>query len=718
MTPMIANNLSNLNGSNGFIINGTNPNEGFASAVSKAGDINNDGIDDVMASSPFAAFNQVANAGTTYVVLGEKGTFPATINLSDINGNNGFVINDNIGYEFSGNDITSLTDINGDGINDIIIGAESASPNTKIRAGKAYVIFGNNGTTTNINLSQINGKNGFVINGSQPEDFFGSAVSPAGDINGDGINDFIIGSRFASPNLQTGAGKTYIIFGKSQEWPSQLDPNTLNGSNGFVVNGITPNEFSGSAVSKLGDINGDRVDDFILGAPNASPNGKMGAGRSYVVFGKPGQWQAQLNLLSLNGNGFSLNGIDANEALGTAVTSADINGDGINDIIIGAPNASPNGKTSAGRIYVVFGKAGAFNSTIDLSTLNGNNGFIINGINTGDKTGEALATVPDINGDGIDDLIMGAPGASPDGKQFAGKVYALFGKQGTSPAVVNLTDINSTTGLVWNGTEAGEEAGASVSSAGDINRDGINDLIIGAPLASPNDKQNAGKSYVVFGAKTVSIYTGVLINGTNNNDTLTGGDGNDIINGLGGNDAIAGLGGEDSLYGNGGNDYILGGLGYDKLFGGQGNDTLDGGKNDDILRGDKGNDSLSGKEGNDLLIGGAGNDNLSGGQDNDTLRGDKGNDFLNGGQGLDILEGGLGRDTFVLGPNLGRDNILDFQKAQDVIGLTGGLTFNQLTISQIDNVTTSIRVKSTGEVIALLNGVIATSLNSKDFVVI
>lgn len=717
MTP-IANNLSNLNGSNGFIINGTNPNEGFGSAVSKAGDINNDGIDDVMASSPFAAFNKVANAGTTYVILGEQGTFPATINISALNGNKGFVINDNIGYEFSGNDITSLTDINGDGINDIIIGAESASPNTKIRAGKAYIIFGNNGTTTNINLSQINGKNGFVINGSQPEDFLGSAVSPAGDINADGINDFIIGSRFASPNLQTGAGKTYIIFGKSQGWPSQFDPNTLDGNNGFVVNGITPNEFSGSAVSKLGDINGDRVDDIIIGAPNASPNGKIGAGRSYVVFGKPGQSQAKLNLLSLNGNGFSLNGIDANEAAGTAVTSADMNGDGINDIIIGAPKASPNNKTSAGRIYVVFGKAGTFNPTIDLSTLNGQNGFIINGINAGDKTGEALATVPDINGDGIDDLIMGSPGASPDGKEFAGKVYALFGKQGTFPAIVNLGDINSTTGLVWNGTEAGEEAGASVSSAGDINRDGINDLIIGAPLASPNDKQNAGKSYVVFGAKTVSVYTGVLINGTNNNDTLTGGNGNDIINGLGGNDAIAGLGGEDSLYGNGGNDYIVGGLGYDKLFGGQGNDTLDGGKNDDILRGDKGNDSLSGKEGNDLLIGGAGNDNLSGGQDNDTLRGDKGNDFLNGGQGLDILEGGLGRDTFVLAPNSGRDIILDFQKAQDIIGLTGGLTFNQLTISQTDNITTSIRVKSTGEVIALLNGAIATSLNSQDFVII
>ncbi|WP_036532915.1 integrin alpha, partial [Neosynechococcus sphagnicola] len=105
---------------------------------------------------------------------------------------------------------------------------------------------------------------------------------------------------------------------------------------------------------------------------------------------------------------FFINGRTGGDASGHSVSSAgDINGDGIDDLIIGAVRADPNGKTNAGQSYVVFGTTSGFSSTLNLSTLNGSNGFVINGINASDFSGQSVSGAGDVNGDGIDDLIIG-----------------------------------------------------------------------------------------------------------------------------------------------------------------------------------------------------------------------------------------------------------------------------------------------------------------------
>ncbi len=224
-----------------------------------------------------------------------------------------------------------------------------------LAAGAAVVAAGQAWALPPVNLSDVAaGAGGFVMNGVDPSDYSGARVSGAGDVNGDGLDDVIIGASFADPAGNSVAGESYVVFGKADGTPVNLSA-VAAGSGGFVINGIDPGDVSGYSVSGAGDVNGDGLDDVVVGAWLADAGGNGNAGESYVVFGKTTTTAVDLSSVAAGIGGFVINGIDPDDHSGVSVSGAgDVNGDGLHDVIVGAWKADPAGNSNAGESYVVF----------------------------------------------------------------------------------------------------------------------------------------------------------------------------------------------------------------------------------------------------------------------------------------------------------------------------------------------------------------------------
>ncbi len=561
------------------------------------------------------------------------------VNLSAIAaGSGGFVINGGSAGDWSGLSVAGAGDVNGDGLADLIVGAPAGDPLAGADAGLSFVVFGTTASTA-INLSAVaGGVGGFVINGQAASDASGQSVSAAGDVNGDGLADLVVGARFSDSAAGTDAGRSYVVFGRTASSTVDLSA-VAAGSGGFVINGQCAGDQTGLSVSGAGDVNGDGLADLLVAAPGDG----TGLARVYLVHGTGQSAAIDLSAVAAGTGGFVINGQSAGDFGGFSVSGVgDVNGDGLADLLIGAPsgdhNAGGNARTDAGRSYLVFGKTGGTavqltaleSSVVNWNNIPGSGGFVINGDGSSDRSGHSVAAAGDVNGDGLADLLIGAPYSDPGTtpRVDAGRSYVVFGK--TLAMAVTLTGLSGATGFAIEGASAGDRSGFSVSGAGDINGDGLADLIIGAPGSDPLAGADAGRSYVVFGQS---------IGGTISLSAVATGSGGFVINGQGASDGSGvSVSAAGDVNGDGLPDLLVGASLSDPASG------TDAGRSYLIFGSTTGAFAQTAVD----QYGGTGDDSLSGSSVAETLLGNRGQDTLVGGGGADVLYGGAGDDRLVL----------------------------------------------------------------------
>jgi hypothetical protein len=466
----------------------------FGSGVSTAGDVNGDGFSDVIVGAE-QYDNVPADEGRAYVYHGSASGLAATAAWTAESNQSGSAF---------GAEVSAAGDVNGDGFSDVIVGARFFDSG-QTDEGRAYVY---HGSATGLAAAAA-----WVRESNQEGAVFGNAVGTAGDVNGDGFSDVIVGAA-GYDNIESGEGQAYVYhggaagLGLSPEWTAES--NQANASFGF-------------SVATAGDVNGDGFSDIIVGASNFD-NGHSNEGRAYVYHG------ATTGLASAPAWMAESNQVDAR--LGNAVaTAGDVNGDGFADVIVGA-RTFDNGENDEGRAFVYHGTAAGL-ATTAAWTAEGGQGFA--------ELGIAVATAGDVNGDGYSDVIVGAH-LQDNGHADEGRALVYHG------AAAGLA--TSTTWTAESNQDNGG-FGASVGTAGDVNGDGFSDIIVGAERFD-NGQTDEGRAFVYHGSATGLLLTAAWTAESNQasahfgSSVATAGD----VNGDGYSDVIVG----SHFYDNGQND--------------------------------------------------------------------------------------------------------------------------------------------------------------------
>jgi len=487
---------TNMDDSVDIIITGET-NSQLGCSVSNAGDVNNDGFDDVI----IGAYHKATYTGCAYVYFGGD----VMDNSADVN------LTGDQEYSCFGYSVSGAGDVNNDGHDDVIIGAYHRATYT----GCAYVYFGGDVMDNIADITQT---------GTGEVSLFGYSVSGAGDVDNDGYDDVIVGAQ----NDNNGTGRVYLNLGGS-------DSDSLADIIIVEAMGSTEGNNFGFSVSTAGDVNNDGYDDVIVGAYGNNDY----IGKAYIYFGSSAEAADNTADVVLSGEGYG------DDFFGYAVSAAgDVNNDGYDDVIIGAYRYA----SSMGRAYLFFGG----------TTINSNADLILSGVQEYDCFGWSVSTAGDFNNDGYCDVVVSAIGNSSEtgrvyiyfGSSSMDEIadiiligeeeYSCFGcsvsgagdvnndsfddvivgsdyfnsETGRVYIIMGGCDINTINKVILNGEKSGINFGCSVSGAGDVNNDSFDDVIVGA---SGYD-QNSGRTYIYYGGNNMDTLSDAYFNGCNERD--------------------------------------------------------------------------------------------------------------------------------------------------------------------------------------------------------
>jgi Ca2+-binding RTX toxin-like protein len=569
----------------GFRIDGAAAGESLGSDIAAAGDVSGDGVPDLLLGASGAANNARTASGSIYALFAPPRGSTALIDLATLGqptGARGYRIDGAAVGDAIGTVVTSVGDQNGDGVPDAALGASGAGGATRPGAGSVTVVFGARTPAGPVDLANL-ADHGFTIAGAAGGDATGSSLIDAGDQNGDGRDDLLIGAPGASPAGRHGAGSAFVVF--SPGVPSAVDLAAL-GTQGYRIDGAAATDAAGTAVGVAGDVNADGRGDLLVGAANSSASGRTQSGSAYVVLSQA--TPAPVDLAALGAGGNRIDGAAAMDRLGLSVIGAgDQTGDGIPDVVIGAPRASSPGRDGGGAVFLVPGRPPAKPPVV--------------------TTGTAISIAA------TSAVLRGRinPGGAAVSYHFEYGLSDAYGLRTIDVPVAASSTEQRVTFAVY-----GLTPGARFHFR----------LVAAGPAGSAAGADRAFATRTLVPGQQLP---GITVRGTPRPDRLTGGPGNDVLLGLGGRDFLFGLGRNDLLVGGSGGDRLSGAGGADRLLGGPGKDIVQGGAGADRPDGGAGDDVLQGGAGNDVLVGGEGNDTLTGGPGRDRLAAGPGDDVVN-----------------------------------------------------------------------------------------